>query len=122
LKAPRPLEKHIQRDVVAYLRARRIDAYHCPNGSVLAGDGAARARQANALKSAGVVPGFPDILLIARTSDGHRIGFMEVKREGEKLRKEQADFADRCTDWRIPFAVIRSVDDAKETLAEWGWM
>lgn len=122
MKAPRPLEKHIQKNVREYLAAVRIDAFHCPNGAVLAGDAKARAMQSNALKRAGVVNGFPDLLLIKRTQDGPRVGFFEVKREGEKLRKEQADFADRCTDWQLPFAVVRSVDDAKEALADWGWL
>ena len=122
MKAPRPLEKHIQRQVRDWLQHNRIDAFHVPNGSVLAGDGKARAIQSRALKNAGVVNGFPDLILIQRISTGSRIGFFEVKREGEKLRPEQADFADRCTGWMIPFAVVRSVDDARDSLQQWGWM
>jgi len=121
LKAPRPLEKHIQRDVVAWLRSHRIFVAAVPNGSVLAGDQRARAMQSAALKRSGMFPGFADLILVQRIQDGARVGFFEVKREGEKLRKEQEDFADLCTDWRLPFAVVRSVDDAKETLTQWGW-
>lgn len=122
MKPARLLEKDIQRNVRAYLAHVRVDSFHCPNGSVLAGDGKARAIQANALKRAGVVNGFPDLILIRRADGPARVGFFEVKREGEKLRPEQADFADRCQKWQLPFAVVRSVDDAKEALAEWGWL
>lgn len=123
MKAPRPLEKHVQRSVRDYLSAVRIDAFHVPNGSVLAGGPRERAIQSNALKRAGAVNGFPDLILIQRVHTGARVGFMEVKREGEKLRKEQADFADRCTgEWFLPFAVVRSVDDAKAALTSWGWI
>jgi hypothetical protein len=122
MKAPKPLEKHIQRNVLHYLKRVRVDAFHIPNGSVLAGDPRARAMQMNALKASGFVNGMPDLLLIQRTHTGSRVGFFEVKREGEKLRKEQQDFADRCTEWMIPFAVVRSIDDAKQTLTEWGWL
>ncbi len=122
MKAPRPLEKDIQRSVVMYLDALRIYAAHAPNGSVLAGDGRARAIQSAALKKAGVRPGFPDLILIKRSSEGSQVGFFEVKREGEKLRPEQEAFRDLCEDWIIPFAVVRSVDDAKQSLSEWGWI
>lgn len=121
MKAPDPLERDIQRSVIQYLDAVRIYAAHVPNGSVLAGDIKARSIQANALKKAGVRPGFADLLLIQRTQDGSRVGFMEVKRRGGKLTPEQLTFADQCFDWRIPFAVVRSVDDAQSALKDWGW-
>ena len=122
MKAPPPLEKHVQRSVLQYLKAARIDAFHVPNGSVLAGDARQRAMQMNALKSAGFVNGFPDLLLIQRIHTGSRVGFFEIKREKEKLRPEQQDFADRCTEWMIPFAVVHSIDEAKAALTHWGWV
>jgi len=120
--AARPLEKHIQRQVREWLSHNRVDAFHVPNGSVLAGDAKARAIQSRALKSAGVVNGFPDLILVKRADGPAKVGFFEVKREGEKLRPEQADFSDRCQDWQLPYAVVRSVEDAREALQEWGWM
>ncbi len=122
MKAPTPLERDIHRAVLLYLDALRIYAAHAPNGSVLAGDGRQRAIQSNALKKAGVRPGFPDLILIQRTTTGSRVGFFEIKREGGKLSPEQLAFADLCMDWRLPFAVVRSVDDAREALIEWGWI
>lgn len=122
MKAPAPLEKDIQRAVLQYLDALRIYAHHSPNGSVLAGDARARAMQSNALKKAGVRPGYPDLTLIKRDTPGARVGFFEVKREGGKLSPEQVAFRDLCEDWRLPFAVVRSVEDARESLVEWGWI
>ncbi len=116
-----PLEKDVQKSVLDYLAAQRIYAAAIPNGSVLAGDARARAMQSNALKRSGMRPGFPDLILIQRTADGSRVGFFEVKREGGKMSPEQIAFSDQCTDWRLPFAVVRSVDDARETLVQWGW-
>lgn len=122
MKAPEPLEKEVQRSVLLYLEALRIYAAHAPNGSVLAGDARARAMQSNALKKAGVRPGFPDLILIKRDSDGSRVGFFEVKRIGGKLSPEQESFSDLCTDWRLPYAVVRSVNDAQSALNDWGWL
>lgn len=116
-----PLEKDVQKAVLDYLAAKRIYAAAVPNGSVLAGDAKARAIQSNALKRSGMRPGFPDLILIKRDDQGARVGFMEVKREGGKMSPEQIAFADQCSDWRLPFAVVRSVQDAEETLAQWGW-
>lgn len=113
-------EAAIQRMIREYLGKLAIDAIHVPNGSVLAGDAKARAIQTNALKRAGMMPGFPDLLLFDRIQ--RRVGFMEVKSEGGKLQPSQVAFADVYPAlWKWPYAVVRSIDDAKETLAEWGW-
>ncbi len=123
MKAPRPLEKDIQRAVVSYLDALRIYNHHSPNGATFAGDARRRAIQANAHKAAGTKPGWPDIILLRKTPHGSETAFFEVKREGEKLRPEQEAFRDLCEqEWRLPFAVVRSVQDAKETLQQWGWI
>ena len=119
MKPVKPLEKHIQRDVIAWLARNRVEAVAVPNGAVLAGDDRARAMQAAALKRSGMSPGFPDLILFSRA---HGVGFIEIKREGEKLRKEQADWSDKLQDYGQRWATVRSVDDARETLREWGWL
>lgn len=113
-----PLEKHIQRAVLDYLRLRGIVAAHVPNGSVLAGGPRERAMQVNALKSNGMRVGFPDLVLLA---SGARVGFMEVKREGEKQSEAQLHWQGALEHLGHRYAVVRSVDDAAETLAAWGW-
>jgi hypothetical protein len=49
------------------------------------------------------------------------VGFMEVKSATGKLRPEQEKFRDRCRDAWIPWACVRSVNDAERALVAWGW-
>lgn len=112
-------EKHVQSAVVDYLRVRGIVPVAVPNGSVLAGDSKQRAMQMNALKRAGLHVGFPD--LIAYHHSG-QIGHIEIKDEGSKFNNDNQI---ACRDWLVNLghrhAVVRSIDDMAETLAEWGW-
>ncbi len=120
MKAPDLSEAAIQSQVRSYLAALGIDAVHVPNGSHLAGDGKARAMQMNALKKAGVMPGFPDLICFDRRT--RRVGLIEVKARTGKLQPSQEHFADNIAPaWGWPYAVVRSVDDTKAALAEWGW-
>lgn len=66
-------------------------------------------------KARGMRKGFPDILL---TGAFH--GLLEVKREGSYLRPEQRNWRDWCVEQQVPYAVVRSVDDVRETLEAWG--
>lgn len=118
LNAKQPLEKVVQQSVIAFLHGRGITTAHVPNGSVLAGDAKARAMQVNALKKNGMRVGFPDLICLA---SGGRTGFMEVKREGEKLSENQIHWAGALEHLGHNFAVVRSVEDARETLEQWGW-
>lgn len=115
----KPLERSIQRSILAYLHARNITAVHVPNGSVLAGGPRERAIQVNALKANGMRPGFPDLILLGTQG---RIGFMEVKREGEKLGEAQVHWAGTLEYMGHKIATVRSIEDAAETLAAWGWV
>ncbi|MBA3670272.1 MAG: hypothetical protein H0W71_09485 [Sphingomonas sp.] len=113
-------EREIQRLIINYLAALGIDAVHVPNGTHLAGDGKARAMQSNALKKAGVMPGFADLIVIDRRV--RRVGFIEVKARKGTISLAQDAFADLATGvWCLPYAVVRSVDDTAAALAEWGW-
>jgi VRR-NUC domain len=119
LPSQRPKESAVQRVIIEYLGLHNIRAVHVPNGSVLAGDGAARAKQSNALKRAGVLPGFPDLILFSRAGG---IGFVEVKRVGGKVRSPAQI---ECRDWLIelghPYAEVHSVDEMADTLNAWRW-
>lgn len=117
-RARQPLEKDIQRSVIAFLQAHGVTTAHVPNGSVLAGGARERAMQVNALKRNGMRPGFPD--LICLHSEG-RVGFMEIKREGEKLSEAQNHWAGALEFLGHNIATVRSVADAEATLNEWGW-
>lgn len=66
-------------------------------------------------KQRGAKKGFPDLLL---TGAFH--GLMEVKKEGGYLAAEQKAWRDWCAEQQVPYAVVRSVCDVKETLSDWG--
>ena len=73
------------------------------------------AMQGRLEKERGSKKGFPDIILV-----GSIFAMMEVKKEGGKLAPEQREWRDFCAAQQIPYAVVRSVRDVQETLAEWG--
>jgi hypothetical protein len=66
-------------------------------------------------KARGMRKGFPDLLL---TGAFH--GLLEVKREGSYLRPEQKAWRDWASEQHVPYAVVRSIDDVRETLTAWG--
>ena len=65
----------------------------------------------------GAVAGFPDIMGITFTGPF----FMEVKASGGVLSPAQKAFRDRLAVLGYGrWAVVRSIDDAKDALAAWG--
>lgn len=73
------------------------------------------AMQGRMEKQRGAKKGFPDLLF---TGAFH--GLMEVKTEGGYLAREQKEWRDWCAEMQVPYAVVRSIDDVRETLGEWG--
>lgn len=114
-------ERQIQRLIISYLAARGVWVHHSPNGAHLAGNSTARFKQSAALKADGSQPGFADLLLIKPSPGGTRVAFLEVKSRTGKLSPQQKAFATLCENWKMPHAVVRSVDDCANCLKEWGW-
>jgi hypothetical protein len=114
-----PLERAVQRSILAYLKLRGITVAHVPNGSVLAGDARARAIQVCTLKADGMRVGFPDLIVLHTKG---RVGFLEVKREGGELGENQVHWAGCMDELGQLHAVVRSVEDVIETLGKWGWL
>lgn len=119
LKKPKQSERMVQRAIRGYLTKIGFVSVHVPNGSVLAGDKAKRGRQMALLKGDGLIVGFPDLIVMGTNA---RIGFMEVKNEGGK----QSDNQKAVQEWMErdghKYAVVRSIEDAAETISEWGWI
>lgn len=67
-------------------------------------------------RAMGVMPGFPDLLIYV----GGRGYCIEVKRPGEYQSPIQKLVEKQLTAQGIPYAVCRSVDDARSVLASWG--
>lgn len=74
-------------------------------------------RTAAKLKAMGVYPGWPDLQLIDASG---RLYFLEVKAGEGQLSDAQEAFRDECIRRCIPFAVVRSIDDARTALEAWG--
>lgn len=89
--------------------------YHCRNEINKRGKGIAiELAQA---KRKGVIPGFPDLLVLPFSTLGPL--FFEVKAEGGYASKPQKDMHDRLRRLGYRVAVVRSIDDVREALTEW---
>jgi hypothetical protein len=110
-------ETRLQIDILAELRRYGVEPIAVPNGAVLAGNAKRRVIQMNSLKKQGLKVGFPD--LVALMPFG-RVGFIEVKCEGEKLTKKQIEVHEFLLALGHKVVVCRSVEDVRETMAAWG--
>jgi hypothetical protein len=74
---------------------------------------------AGRLKRMGVIPGWPDFILLSPlpTREAH---FLELKRRGRKLSDEQDDFAAFCRMHGYPFEWTDNFDSALAVLKCWG--
>lgn len=111
-------ETLLQRQIRKLLALKGYRSVSCSNGAVLAGGPKQRAIQMNTLKSAGLLPGFPDLMVFG---PGAKFGLIEVKCEGEQLEPRQVEVHAWLAEWGFPVAVCRSLEDVGETLAGWGW-
>lgn len=92
-----------------------------PNGAALCGSndpaGRQRAkREISKLKITGLLPGAPDLALF--WTDG--IGLVEVKSATGTLQQNQADVLRQLRSLGHRVAVVRSIEDLTQTLADWG--
>jgi hypothetical protein len=84
--------------------------FHPANG------GLRTASEAQALKRMGVVPGIPDIVILA---PGGSVYLIEVKPPGGELSKDQRAINERFLEMGIPHCVCRSIEDARIALKNW---
>jgi hypothetical protein len=63
------------------------------------------------------VPGAPDLLLLL---PGGRTICLKIRTQAERLSRQEAVFGDLCRERGIPFAVVRSVAEARAALARFG--
>jgi VRR-NUC domain len=69
------------------------------------------------LKRMGTKPGWPDLILLSPMSLTY---FLELKRCGERLSDNQAEFADWCAAHGYPFACCDDFSAALVVLKNWG--
>lgn len=110
-------EAPIQSAIVDYLRSvlpAECVVHHCRNE--INKRGGHIARELAEAKRLGAVAGFPDLIVL--TAPGAL--FFEVKAEGGYPSKSQKEMHARLAALGFPVAVVRSVDDVRESLAAWG--
>jgi hypothetical protein len=72
---------------------------------------------AGRLKRMGVIPGWPDLILLSPAALAH---FLELKRRGEKLSEDQDEFAEYALAHGYPFEWTDNFDKALAILKGWG--
>lgn len=77
------------------------------------------------LKRLGVVPGVADLLILYRSNCSCGlprvgIGFLEVKKPGGVQSTPQRKFMGICHWLGVPYAIVKSVREAHDTLVAWG--
>lgn len=112
-------ESIVQREVRKYLTKLGLTSVSVPNGSHLAGDKLARIKQINAMKADGMLPGFPDLMVLG--SHG-RTGYLEVKTPNGTVSQAQANVKAMLERMGHNVAVVRGVDDTRDALKAWGWL
>jgi hypothetical protein len=111
-KKPKHTEDEIQRHIVAVFRSAypSVLIFAVPNG------GARSKTEAAIMNGTGTLAGVADLIVCWP----ERVGFLEVKAPGKYQQPSQKEFEARCVDLGLPYAVVRSVDDALECLRKWG--
>lgn len=106
-------EDMVHRTVLTWIRkvAPQCLVFHPANG------GSRNRVEAIKLKSLGVVPGVPDLIIFG---PGGKAYCLEVKAEKGTLQPTQKAFRLNLIVLGIPWALVRSVDDAREAFAQWG--
>jgi hypothetical protein len=109
----RPAETPIHIAIVDYLRLILPGAlvWHSANG------GKRSPREAAEFKRMGVMAGVFDLTIITESG---RLCFLEVKDRLGVLSKPQKTFGASLDAAGVPWAVVRSVDDARRVLSLWG--
>lgn len=113
---PRDVEGPIHRSVTRYLRATLPHAWlvvHAANKPRSLQQGARE-------KALGALSGWPDLQILGPGPDGPSCWFLEIKAPGGKLSEAQRQVIDRIVDAGFPCRIVRSVEDAREAVQDWG--
>lgn len=110
-------EDRIQGEIIDLLKVSAIPDllyFSVPNG------GRRAWKTAVAMKDTGQLEGMTDLVLI------HPLSLiahcMEVKTKDGSLSKAQRKIRDLCKELGIPWAVVRSRDEAQDQLTKWGML
>jgi len=121
VKAPRrnvDREGPVQIAIVNWLRQvlpKEALVHHCKNEIKRRGN--SFAREIEKAKTMGMVPGFPDLIIIPFSTVG--VFFLEVKSEGGSVQPNQTDIHEKMAALGYHVAVVRSIADVRQCLNEW---
>lgn len=106
-------EARIQASIVEWVRLVAPDVliFAVPNGGLRSKMEAAR------LKWTGVVPGIPDLAVIARSGKAH---FLEVKTATGRLSEDQRAIFGVLGKLGAPLMTVTSIDDVRRAFSGWG--
>lgn len=106
-------ETRLHSAVVRFLRtvAPQCVTFHIANG------GKRSPETARLMKALGVLPGVFDLCLLA---PGARVFFLECKAGAGHLSESQREFQCELIRLGIPYAEVRSLEDVRTALAQWG--
>lgn len=110
-------EKQVHLSILNRLRFQfpQVVVHHSPNEVPLVGEAVSRAiRKA---KDMGMVPGFPDMVVLMPVG---RVGFLEVKKPGGRESPAQRALREWAQGLGHRWAVVTSQDEAASAVA--GWM
>jgi hypothetical protein len=111
-------EAEIQRAIVAALRVALPPGAIVHHSGHEQRGGDARAKLAQAIGvGMGVHPGFADLVVVA----AGRVAFLEVKTAKGQLSDDQKAFRDTIRAQGLPYAVVRSINDALFALTSHGF-
>ena len=117
----RDVETPIHVSIYEFLRAVMLPGsiiHHSPNEIGVALDEKHRIILISNWKRMGMMPGFPDLLVIAAQRDKPPLTFfIEVKADTE-LSQAQKDFREMARNLGLPYCIARSVQDVEDFL-EW---
>jgi len=118
-------EGPVHQAIVDWLRVVMPDAmvYHCKNEINKKGKAKGWVQNNIALeigkaKKKGTIPGFPDLLVLPFANIG--AFFLEVKAKGNYASPAQKEVHAELARLGYHVAVVRSIDDVRKCLQEWG--
>jgi hypothetical protein len=111
------IQQHIVATFSVLSRQHNFLFFHVPNEAAMKGrKGKSLYALIAHLKKMGLVPGVSDLII------GHegRMYFMEVKTETGVMSENQRHFQDWAMRCRMPYAIVRSAENAVSALKTWG--
>ena len=106
-------EHIIQRQIVEYLKIKKILVFAVPNGFYSGiQNKIAKSRYINKLKAEGYMPGVSDLIVVLPK----RTVFIEVKAEKGKQQKSQEIFEKEVKKLGFEYYVVRSIEDVERIL------